>query len=159
MQSTTRHFLILSTHRRFQRLWQFFFTGWGLVMIASLAAAPIFSKNLIWTPISAIDMTEIQMNQFKMQNASFAGTDTHEKPFHIKAGVAYQTFESADKVLMEKVWANIIRIENNKEIHDIITANSAIFEKSTNTLNLIDNVRVNSSNGDKILTDEMVIKL
>ncbi len=128
-------------------------------MIAALAAAPIFTKSLLWTPISAIDMTGIQMNQFKMTGASFAGTDDNGKPFHIQAETARQTYESSDKVLMENVRGNVVRIVDGKDINDFITAKSAVFEKSKHTLTLTGNVRVDSSNGDKILTDEMVITL
>lgn len=104
-------------------------------------------------------MQGIQMNQFKMQNASFSGTDEEGKPFQIRAEIAYQTYESSEKIILERVWGNIERTQDGKSIRDIITADSAIFDKSKSTLNLKTNVRVNSSNGDKILTDEMVVKL
>ena len=34
MVNDHRNFLIFSKHRRLTRLWQFFFTGWGLFMVA-----------------------------------------------------------------------------------------------------------------------------
>jgi hypothetical protein len=44
MKQDNRNFIIFSKHRRLTRLWQFFFTGWGLVMVAVLAAAPLLTK-------------------------------------------------------------------------------------------------------------------
>ena len=58
MAQDNRTFIIFKKHRRFTRLWQFLFTGWGLVMVAALAAGAVFTKQLIWTPISAINMIE-----------------------------------------------------------------------------------------------------
>ena len=71
----SRTFIIFSKHRRLQRLWQFFFTGWGLVMVAALVAGGLFTHQLLWTPISAVNMKDIATNQFKMTYASFSGVE------------------------------------------------------------------------------------
>ncbi|MBQ0013225.1 MAG: LPS export ABC transporter periplasmic protein LptC [Proteobacteria bacterium] len=159
MQTDTRNFLILNKHKRLTRLRQFFFTGWGLVMIASLIAGALFTKQILWTPISAINMTDIVSNQFKMSNASFSGTDKNGEPFEIHALSGRQEYTNPNLVLLSKVSGKTVRIDNNKKITDNITANSARYDRDTKTITLFGHVRVDSSNGDKILTDEMVIQL
>lgn len=159
MQTSKRHFIIQSKHRRLKRLWQFFFTGWGLVMIASLIAGSLFTKQLLWTPISAINMSDIVTNQFKMSNASFVGTDKNGQPFKLNAKIGYQEYENPDIVFMETVSGKINRISDGKVITDNITAKTGQYNQTKQTVTLIGNVHVDSSNGDKIKTKELVIKL
>ena len=159
MQTSKRHFIIQSKHRRLKRLWQFFFTGWGLVMIASLIAGSLFTKQLLWTPISAINMSDIVTNQFKMSNASFVGTDKNGQPFKLHAKIGYQEYENPDIVFMETVSGKINRISDGKVITDNITAKTGQYNQTKQTVTLIGDVHVDSSNGDKIRTKELVIKL
>ena len=90
MQQDKRNFIIFAKHRRWKRLWQFFFTGWGLVMVAALVAGALFTQQLLWTPITAINMQDIVANQFKMSGAVFAGTDKNGEPFKLRAKTARQ---------------------------------------------------------------------
>jgi hypothetical protein len=136
-----------------------FFTGWGLVMIAALVAGSLFTKQLLWTPISAINMNDIVANQFKMSNASFVGIDKDGKPFKIQAKIGYQEYENPDIIFMETVSGKINRNSNGAIITDDITAKTAQYDRNKQTVTLIGNVRVDSSNGDKIRTKELVIKL
>ena len=159
MQTSKRNFIIQSKHRRLKRLWQFFFTGWGLVMIASLIAGALFTKQILWTPISAINLNDIVTNQFKMSNASFVGTDKNGQPFKIHAKIGYQEYENPDIIFMENVSGKINRNSNGTIITDDITANTGQYDRNKQTVTLIGNVRVDSSNGDKIRTKELVIKL
>ena len=159
MTTDRRSFIIFSKHRRLKRLWQFFFTGWGLVMVAALVAGSLFTKQLLWTPISAINMTDIVSNQFKMSGASFVGTDKNGQPFKIHAKIGYQEYENPDIVFMETVSGKINRISDGKVITDNITAKTGQYNQTKQTVTLIGNVRVDSSNGDKIRTKELVIKL
>ena len=101
MQPSKRNFIIVTRHKRLKRWWQFFFTGWGLVMIAALVAGSLFTKQLLWTPISAINMTDIVTNQFKMTNASFVGTDKNGEPFKIRAKNGYQEYNNPDIIFLE----------------------------------------------------------
>jgi LPS export ABC transporter protein LptC len=159
MQSTNRNFIISNKHRRWKRLWQFFFTGWGLVMIAALVAGTLFTKQLLWTPISAINMKEIITNQFKMSNASFAGTDKNGEPFSINAATGRQEYDKPNMVYMEKVSGTFVRVSEGKKIRDKITAETGQYNLDNKEITLFGNVRVNSDNGDKILTDELVVQL
>ena len=90
VQRDKRSFIIFMKHRRWKRLWQFFFTGWGLVMVAALIAGALFTRQILWTPISAINMTDIVSNQFKMSDAKFSGTDENGQPFKIYAATGRQ---------------------------------------------------------------------
>ena len=159
MNTDKRTFIIFSKHRRLKRLWQFFFTGWGLVMIAALVAGSLFTKQLLWTPISAINMNDIVANQFKMSNASFIGTDKNGEPFKIHAKIGYQEYENPDIVFMETVSGVINRANGKETITDNITANTGQYNNTKRTITLLGNVKIDSSNGDRVRTKELVIKL
>ena len=159
MNTDKRTFIIFSKHRRLKRLWQFFFTGWGLVMIAALVAGSLFTKQLLWTPISAINMNDIVANQFKMSNASFIGTDKDGEPFKIHAKIGYQEYENPDIVFMETVSGVINRTSGKEKITDNITANTGQYNNKKRTITLLGNVKIDSSNGDRVRTKELVIKL
>lgn len=159
MKIRKRNFIITGKHKRGQRLWQFFFTGWGLVIVALLAAAPFFTRNLLWAPITAIDMDQIAANQFKMENAAFSGTDNNGEPFFLSAATARQEYNNPDKIFLVTVSGTVVRLMDGQKITDKISANRAEFEKDKKIINLYENVKIDSSNGDKVRTDEMVIRL
>ena len=159
MQQDHRNLIIISKHKRLTRLWQFFFTGWGLVMVAILVAAPFLTKQILWTPIRAVNMRDVVTNQFKMTNASFSGTDKDGNPFKIHAVSGHQEYGKPDIVFLEKPSGTITRKTSKGKITDKVSATSGQFNHKENVLTLTGNVRINSSNGDKILTDKMVIRL
>ena len=159
MQGDKRNFIIFFKHRRLKRLWQFFFTGWGLVMLAALIAGSLFTRQLLWTPISAINMTDIVTNQFKMSNAEFSGTDTNGEPFEIRATSGRQEYNQPNIILLDNVSGTVTRVSNNAKIIDNIVADTGRYDRTQKTITLLQNVRIDSSNGDKIRTDELVIKL
>ena len=159
MVQDKRNFIIFEKHRRLTRLWQFLFTGWGLVMVAALAAGAIFTKQLLWTPISAINMVDIASNQFKMTNANFAGTDKNGNPFTIHAKTGRQEYNKPDIIFLDTVSGTTVRQENGKHVTDYIRANHAEYNQAKRNIKLYGNVHVDSSTGDKIQTTEMVIKL
>ena len=159
MGNDRRNFIILAKHKRLQRLWQFFFTGWGLVMVAALVAGALFTKPLLWTPISAINMTDIVSKQFKMSGAAFVGTDKNGEPFKIYAKLGYQEYENPDIIFLDDVAGTVNRITSNGKITDNVTANKGQFNRVKKTITLIGNVKIDSSNGDKIRTKELVVKL
>ena len=70
-------------------------------MVAALVAGSLFSKQLLWTPISAVNMTDIVTNQFKMTNASFAGTDKNGDPFKIRATSGRQEYDNPDIIILD----------------------------------------------------------
>lgn len=159
MTTDRRSFIIVSKHRRLKRLWQFFFTGWGLVMVAALVAGSLFTKQLLWTPISAINMTDIVSNQFKMSGASFVGTDKNGDPFKLRAAKGYQEYETPHIIFLETISGTITRTTNNQRTVDNIRANRGEYNRKDKTITLHGNVRVDSSNGDQIRTKELVITL
>lgn len=159
MHKDKRNFIILTKHRRLKRLWQFFFTGWGLVMVAALVAGALFTKQLLWTPISAINMADIVTNQFKMSNAAFVGTDKNGEPFKLRAKVGYQEYDSPNVVFMDVVSGTVNRVMGRQKVTDNIVADKGQYNRKQKTITLMGNVRVDSSNGDKLRTDELVIKL
>lgn len=141
------------------RLWQFFFTGWGLVMVAALVAGALFTKQLLWTPISAINMTDVISNQFKMQNATFDGTDRDGAPFHLHARVARQEYDTPDIVYMDDVTGHITQTQDGAPVRRDISASHGRYSRAQKKIFLNGNVRINSSDGNKILTKELVIKI
>jgi hypothetical protein len=159
VHSSNRNFIIFTKHRRLKRLWQFFFTGWGLVMIVALIAGTLFSQQLLWTPISAINMTDIVSNQFKMSGASFAGTDQNGEPFKLRAATGRQEYDNPDTIFLTTVSGTTTRIQDGKKVTYDFTARNGEYNRKDKNIRLTGDVRVNISTGDKILTDEMVIKL
>lgn len=159
VQKDKRNFIIFSKHRRLMRLWQFFFTGWGLVMVAALVAGALFTQQLLWTPISAVNMTDVISNQFKMSGASFAGTDKNGAPFRLRAAVARQEYNTPDIIFMDIVSGVITRKSGGETITQNITARRGQYNRANKSIRLIGDVKIDSSNGDRILTKELVIKL
>ena len=154
-----RNFIIFSKHRRLKRLWQFFFTGWGLVMVVALIAGSLLTRELLWTPISAINMADIVTNQFKMSNASFAGTDQNGEPFKLRAATGRQEYDNPDIIYLDSVSGNAVRFQDGQRVKYDFTANTGEYNRRLKNIRLIGNVKIFISNGDKIFTDEMVIKL
>ncbi|MDE6250339.1 MAG: LPS export ABC transporter periplasmic protein LptC [Alphaproteobacteria bacterium] len=159
MQTSKRNFIIFSKHRRLKRLWQFFFTGWGLVMVAALVAGALFSRQLLWTPISAVNMTDIVTNQFKMTNASFAGTDKNGDPFKIHAASGRQEYDNPNVIILDQVSGAITRRNGGIKTTDNITARTGLYNRTQKTITLRGNVNIDSSTGDKLSTQELVIRL
>lgn len=159
MQRNKRNFIIVTKHRRLKRLWQFFFTGWGLVMIAALVAGSLFSKQLLWTPISAVNMMDIVSNQFKMSNASFAGIDKNGEPFRLRARSGRQEYDNPDVIFLDTVSGTLTRKSGDKKITDDISARTGRYDRANKKITLRGNVRINSSTGDKVITEELVIRL
>ena len=128
-------------------------------MLAALIAGSLFTRQLLWTPISAINMTDIVTNQFKMSNAEFSGTDTNGDPFEIRATSGRQEYNQPNIILLDNVSGTVTRVSNNAKIIDNIAADTGRYDRTQKTITLLQNVRIDSSNGDKIRTDELVIKL
>ncbi len=128
-------------------------------MVAALIAGSLFTRQLLWTPISAINMTDIVSNQFKMSNASFSGTDTNGEPYHITAASGRQEYDKPNVILLNEVAGTTTRNSDGQKITDNITAKNGVYNRIDRTITLTNNVRVDSSNGDKIRTDELVIRL
>ena len=159
MTADRRTFIIFTKHRRLQRLWQFFFTGWGLIMVAALVAGALFTHQLLWTPISAINMQDIATNQFKMTNAAFTGIDRDGNPFKIHANTARKEYDNPDVVFLDTVSGTITRSVDGKNETTNISARSGQYSIKNRSIKLTGNVRVDSTTNDKMLTDELVIKL
>ena len=128
-------------------------------MIAALVAGALFTRQLLWTPISAINMTDIVSKQFKMSGASFVGTDKNGEPFKIQAKTGYQEYDNPDTIFMNEVSGRVSRVNNGKKITDNIKARQGRYNRTKRTITLIGDVHVDSSNGDKIRTNELVITL
>lgn len=128
-------------------------------MVAALVAGALFTHQLLWTPISVVNMADIATNQFKMTDASFSGVDRDGNPFQIHAETARQEYDQPDIIYMDKIRGQITREIDGKPERNDITANRGQYNLKTKRVTLGGNVRVESTTGDKALTDEMVIKL
>ena len=159
MKKDKRNFIIISKHRRWQRLWQFFFTGWGLVMVAALVAGALFTRLLLWSPISAINMTDVISNQFKMSHASFQGIDSNGEPFKIVAETGRQEYDNPDVVFLEHVSGQTTQIQNGAKVVYNFSANGAEYNRANKTVTLRGNVRIKSNTGDELQTKELVVKI
>lgn len=159
MKPDKRNLIIISKHRRWQRLWQFFFTGWGLVMIASLVVGALFTHQLLWSPISVINMTDIISNQFKMSGAVFNGIDANGEPFRIVAETGRQEYDKPDIIFLDNVSGNTTQIQNGKKNVYRFSANMGEYNRTKKTVTLTGNVRIKSDNGDELQTKELVVKI
>ena len=159
VEPNKRNFIIFTKHRRLQRLWQFFFTGWGLVLVTALVAGALSTRQLLWTPISAVNIQDIVSNQFKMTNAVFAGVDKNGEPFRLRARVGRQEYGNPDVIFMDDVSGMQRRRVNGKPVTDNITAQTGEYNSVAREVVLRGNVHVDSSTGDKLITEELVIKL
>ena len=81
------------------------------------------------------------------------------EPFRIHARSGRQEYDRPNVILLEYVSGTTTRISNGQKITDNITADAGEYDRVNKTITLTDNVHVDSSNGDKIRTDELVIKL
>lgn len=104
-------------------------------------------------------MTDIVSNQFKMSGASFVGTDENGEPFEIRAKTGYQEYENPDIIFLDTVSGVVRRTSDGTKITDNISAKRGQFNRTQKKIILTGNVRIDSSNGDKVRTQELVIKL
>ena len=128
-------------------------------MVAALIAGALFTHQLLWTPITAVDMKDIATNQFKMTDATFSGLDRDGNPFHIHAQVARQEYNQPDVVFLDTINGNITRRIDGKPERNDVSANRGKYEIKLKRVTLSGNVKLKSSTGDVAITDEMVIKL
>ena len=159
MEKTKRNFIIIRRHKRWQRLWQFFFTGWGLVMVASLVAGALFTKQLLWAPIEAIKMTDVVSNQFKMSGASFNGIDANNEPFKINAKTGYQEYDKPDIIFLDTVSGYMTQVQDAKKTVHNFSARNGEFNRQKKTITLTGNVRIKSDTGHEVQTNELVIRI
>lgn len=128
-------------------------------MVAALVAGALFTKQLLWTPISAINMADVISNQFKMSGASFAGTDRDGAPFRIRAATARQEYDNPDIIYMTVVSGTITRQSNGAPVRQNISANNGQYNRKSGKILLTGNVKIDSSDGNRVFTKELVIKL
>ena len=128
-------------------------------MIAALVSASLFTKQLLWSPIAAINITDVVSNQFKMSGAAFSGIDSNGEPFKINAKIGYQEYNNSDVIFLEDVSGNVVQMEDNqKTVHDF-SSKKGEFNRVKKTIKLIGNVRILSDTGRDIQTNELVIKI
>lgn len=104
-------------------------------------------------------MQDITTNQFKMTNAAFTGIDRDGNPFKIHANTARKEYDNPDVVFLDTVSGTITRSVDGKNETTDISARSGQYSIKKRSIKLTGNVRVDSTTNDKMLTDELVIKL
>lgn len=159
MAIKNRNVIIFNKYKRLARLWQFLFTGSGLIMVATIVAGIFFTKQLVWTPLSFVDLGEIMNNQLTITEASFAGLDKNKEPFNVKIAKAYKENNNSDVLFIENIEGNVVRFNKDKKINSKITALKGKYLIKEKKLIFFGDVNVISSNGDKLFTKELIIKL
>lgn len=159
MAIKNRNIIIFNKYKRLARLWQFFFTSSGLIMVATIVAGIFFTKQLVWTPLSFVDLGEIMNNQLTITEASFAGLDKNKEPFNVKIAKAYKENNNSDVLFIENIEGNVVRFNKDKKINSKITALKGKYLIKEKKLIFFGDVNVISSNGDKLFTKELIIKL
>jgi len=128
-------------------------------MLAALAAGALFTKQIMWTPIPTINMNDVVTNQFKMTNATFAGVDKDGNPFTIHAATGRQEYQKPDIIFLTSVSGQITHVRDKQKVTDNVKSKKAEFDRVKKVITLLEDVHVDSTNGDKMLTDELVVQL
>lgn len=128
-------------------------------MVATIVAGIFFTKQLVWTPLSFVDLGEIMNNQLTITEASFAGLDKNKEPFNVKIAKAYKENNNSDILFIENIEGNVVRFNKDKKINSKITALKGKYLIKEKKLIFFGDVNVISNNGDKLFTKELIIKL
>ncbi len=128
-------------------------------MVAALVAGALFTKQLLWSPISSINMHDVISNQFKMSGATFTGVDKEGEPFQITAQTGRQEYDNPDVIFLDQVSGYTIKPKNGKKTKIIFSAAKGEFNRAKKTIKLIKNVRVKSGNEQEIQTEELVVRI
>ncbi len=128
-------------------------------MVAALVAGALFTHQLLWSPISAINMTDVTSNQFKMSGAIFHGTDANGEPFRIVAATGRQEYDNPDIIFLDRVSGYTTKIQNGKKTVYNFSANAGEYNRAKKTVKMIGNVHIKSSDGSEIQTNELVVKI
>jgi hypothetical protein len=159
MNGSGWQFLMSKRHIRRRRLWQSFFTGWGLFFTITLLSSPFIFKNITWAILDAIDISGIEQNNLSVTNLKLNGTDKNGDPFSIRATNALQKFSEPNATYLTNPVANTVRIKNGVKIRDKITAKRGKFLNDRQVMILSDNVRIKSSDGTSASANEIRINL
>ncbi|MCL2629626.1 MAG: LPS export ABC transporter periplasmic protein LptC [Alphaproteobacteria bacterium] len=154
-----RHLIISRKHSRATAVLRSVFMGWGLVFVMIMAVAPLIYRSLLWANLEVIDLSGIQFDQFRIRNGDFAGLDSRNNPFSMKAAKIWQTYDEPDIIRLQTVRANVIQNKDDKDVAMDITSDDGEYTKSTGLLVLTGNVKVDSDDGDKVRTKRMTIQL
>jgi hypothetical protein len=146
-------------HIRRGRIWQFFFTGWGLFCTIILLMSPFIFKNITWTILDSINMSSIEQNNLSITNLMLSGVNKDGDPFAIKASTALQKFDEPDATYFENPVATVVRVKNGAKVRDEITALRGKFLNDQQKIILSRNVRIKSSDGTTTTANEMEIDL
>ena len=129
-------------------------------MIAALVAGALFTRELLWTPISIINMTDVMQNQFKMSGATLTGLDSKGDPFQITATSGRLEYERPDIVILEKISGYTTQMQNGKKDVLNFSADGGKYDIKTKVLQLLGNVNIISKNdGHKIQTPELILRI
>ena len=128
-------------------------------MIAALVIGALFTRQLLWSPISVINMTDIISNQFKMSGAIFNGIDANGEPFRIVAETGRQEYDNPDIIFLDRVSGNTTQVQNGQKIIYKFSANTGEYNRVKKTVTLTGNVRIKSDDGNELQTKELVVRI
>ncbi len=128
-------------------------------MVAALVAGALFTKQLLWSPISSINMRDVISNQFKMSGASFTGIDKNGEPFKITAATGRQEYDKPDVIYLDTVAGYTTQQKNGKKTKITFSAARGEFNRAKKTIKLIHNVRIKSGNEQEVQTEELVVRI
>ena len=128
-------------------------------MVAALVAGALFTKQLLWSPISAINMHDVISNQFKMSGASFSGIDKNGEPFKVTAAVGRQEYDKPDIIILDDVAGYTTQIRDGKKVVYNFSAKGGEYNRQTKKITLKGDVHIKSDDGSELDTNELVVKL
>lgn len=128
-------------------------------MVAALVAGALFTKQLLWSPISAINMHDVISNQFKMSGAAFSGIDKNGEAFRVTAAVGRQEYDKPDIIILETVAGYTTQFRDGKKVVYNFSATSGEYNRKNKKITLSGNVHIKSDDGSELDTKELVVKL
>lgn len=124
-----------------------------------MVAGALFTKQLLWSPIAAINMHDVISNQFKMSGAAFSGIDKNGEPFHITAETGRQEYDKPDVIFLERVAGYTTQFRDDKKVVYNFSAANGEYNRKTKKITLSGNVHIKSDDGSELDTNELVVKL
>jgi lipopolysaccharide export system protein LptC len=130
--------------------------GVAAVLIAVVAAWPLFSPRMAGVPINMANVTQEEIDSLKMINPRYVGVDGRNQPFAVTASSATQLDQKSGVVALDEPKADIT-LQNGTWI--ALTAATGTFSQKDQVIQLSDNVHLFHDAGYEFRTQAAFIDL
>lgn len=131
----------------------------ALLVVTALVAWPLLQKKTT-AVLEQVPQNKIAPAQpepaLTVVKAEFKGVDNQQRPYHIVAEKIQQGLDTTQPIVLENPKANL---ELSADNHLNLAANSAVFDRTKNTLQLDGQVTLINQDGYTLTTQNMAIDL